>query len=106
MHWSCGPWALTGECDANPNYMVGHEARRLPSHCARACGRCPAFDALQGIPLEVQPALRQLQEHYAQQFQQIACHATCSALFRLMLRHSLVLAARLWRTVCALDAKW
>ncbi len=34
----CEQWANEGECEANPNYMVGTE--KLKGHCRKACGLC------------------------------------------------------------------
>jgi hypothetical protein len=39
----CPSWAKIGECDANPNYMVG--TRELRGHCRLSCGVCaPKLD--------------------------------------------------------------
>jgi prolyl 4-hydroxylase len=40
---SCDAWAVTGECDKNPGYMVGTVER--PGACLKACGRCDMLKA-------------------------------------------------------------
>lgn len=34
----CYEWAQAGECERNPNFMVGTRAR--PGHCIKSCNRC------------------------------------------------------------------
>lgn len=38
LHLMCRKWADTGECEANPNYMVGTAILR--GHCRKSCGVC------------------------------------------------------------------
>ncbi len=38
LHPMCQRWADEGECEANPNYMVGNSILR--GHCRKACGLC------------------------------------------------------------------
>ncbi|GAX75433.1 hypothetical protein CEUSTIGMA_g2877.t1 [Chlamydomonas eustigma] len=38
LHPSCERWADSGECDANPTYMVGTTLSK--GHCRKACGVC------------------------------------------------------------------
>ena len=35
---NCPSWAKAGECDKNPNFMVGGRAE--DGFCMRACGKC------------------------------------------------------------------
>lgn len=38
LHEKCSGWAASGECEANPNYMIGSKSNT--GHCRRACGMC------------------------------------------------------------------
>ena len=38
LHVMCRKWADTGECEANPKYMVGTNI--LKGHCRKSCGVC------------------------------------------------------------------
>jgi prolyl 4-hydroxylase len=40
---NCDAWAVTGECDKNPGYMVGDVHR--PGACLKACNRCDILKA-------------------------------------------------------------
>lgn len=36
---NCGQWAENGECEKNPEYMVGRSG--FPGYCMKSCGVCP-----------------------------------------------------------------
>ena len=38
LHPLCLKWADSGECEANPNYMVGSTTSK--GHCRKSCGVC------------------------------------------------------------------
>ena len=38
LHPLCLKWADSGECEANPNYMVGSAVTK--GHCKKSCGVC------------------------------------------------------------------
>jgi hypothetical protein len=75
----CGPWALVGECTANPNYMVGRRESGLPGHCLRSCGRCPSFDPMRGVPPRLAAPLRNLRDEQLRAFVHAACGGLCGA---------------------------
>lgn len=47
---NCDAWAVTGECDKNPGFMVGTAAQ--PGACLKACSRC---DILAAFKKQQQP---------------------------------------------------
>lgn len=70
-------WAVAGECQANPNYMVGLED--TPGHCMRACGICPEFDPWATMDAAVEEELRALLAQQRVQYTEHVCAAPCGA---------------------------
>ncbi|KAG2496044.1 hypothetical protein HYH03_005965 [Edaphochlamys debaryana] len=48
LHVKCGEWAALGECEVNPNYMIG--TNNHIGHCKKACGMCQPSDLLKVAP--------------------------------------------------------
>ncbi len=75
----CPSWAKIGECEANPNYMVG--TRQLRGHCRLACGVCTpkldTFASLAALKLtsEAQDELEGIRTGLLQQLRNVACTA-------------------------------
>ncbi|KXZ53821.1 hypothetical protein GPECTOR_6g739 [Gonium pectorale] len=44
----CPQWAASGECELNPNYMIGTHVHK--GHCRKSCGMCTAYSSLSGSP--------------------------------------------------------
>jgi hypothetical protein len=78
-HAMCGTWALFGECDVNPIYMVGSEDRARQGQCMRSCGRCAVFDPWRGMRSHVQQALTTLCDTQRLKFKELACREPCGS---------------------------
>lgn len=88
-HDMCPQWAARGECQKNPNYMVG--TRNLKGHCLLSCGVCePAgqvlFDPWQHMPEPVAEQLKSILEEQQSTLKSEMCQSVCGVRAQLNLK--------------------